>query len=133
MNKKLLALGFIATLLVVFAVYGQAPSSQNASSTAAAPAPRAVLDQYCVGCHSQKAKSAGMDSALRLTLDNIDPAHVTEHADTWERVVRKLRAGMMPPANARRPEKATLQGLITWLENELDKNAVTYLPPPGLH
>src|SRR5262249_57797002 len=53
--------------------------------------------------------------------------------ETWELIVRKLRACMMPPANARRPEPATYKGFITWLENELDRTAVTYTPPPGLH
>src|SRR5207302_1481733 len=51
----------------------------------------------------------------------------------WELVVRKMRAGMMPPANSRRPDKVTYDGFITWLEGELDKAAVPFAPPPGLH
>src|SRR5206468_4269398 len=52
---------------------------------------------------------------------------------TWEKVVRKLRAGMMPPAGNPRPDRPTTAALVSWLENELDKSAVPYMPPPGLH
>jgi hypothetical protein len=48
-------------------------------------------------------------------------------------VVRKLRAGMMPPAGTRRPEAATYKSMISWLENELDRTATVHTPPPGLH
>src|SRR4029078_6206846 len=54
-------------------------------------------------------------------------------AETWELIVRKLRAGMMPPSGMKRPEPATYKAFITWLENELDRTAGTYTPPPGLH
>jgi hypothetical protein len=53
--------------------------------------PRAFLDKYCVTCHNQKLKTAG------LTLDALDVTKVTEHAAIWEKVARKVRAGMMPP------------------------------------
>ena len=66
-----------------------------------APAPRAILNQYCVGCHNQKLKTAG------LTLDMLDVAHVGDNAQTWEKVVRKLRAGMMPPSGVPHPDTAT--------------------------
>ena len=148
MTKRLLALGCAVTVPFVFALGQTAAlgSAQTAGSTAgaslaaqppASPAPsspqRALLDRYCVGCHSQRAKAAGQDSARKLTLDDLEPARVSEHPDKWELVVRKLRAGMMPPANSRRPDKATYDGFITWLENELDRTAVVYTPPPGLH
>src|SRR5206468_3035428 len=80
-----------------------------------------------------KAKSAGMDSARKINFDSLDVAHVEKNAETWELIVRKLRAGMMPPVTARRPEAATYKAFITWLENELDRTAVAYAPPPGLH
>jgi mono/diheme cytochrome c family protein len=54
-------------------------------------AQRALLDQYCVGCHNQKAKTGG------LALDNLDLSNPADNAETLERVIRKLRAGMMPP------------------------------------
>jgi mono/diheme cytochrome c family protein len=107
----------------------QAPAGQSSS----AAEQRALLDRYCVGCHSQRAKAAGQEAARKLTLDDLDPARVSENADKWELVVRKLRAGMMPPASARRPDKPAYDGFITWLEHELDRTAAVYAPPPGLH
>src|SRR5437867_3445386 len=112
----------------------RAPAAQPAASAAPAASPqRALLDRYCVGCHSQRARAAGQEAARKLTLDDLDVARVADHPDVWERVVRKLRAGMMPPASARRPDKATYNTFITWLETELARAAVPYAPPPGLH
>ena len=91
------------------------------------------MNRYCVSCHSERAKTAGMDSSRKLTLDNIDLTNVHNHAESLELVVRKLRAGMMPPAGVRRPEPAVYKSMISWLENELDRTATPYTPPPGLH
>jgi hypothetical protein len=88
---------------------------------------RALLNQYCVTCHNQKLKTGGLE------LDKLDTAHVADHADKWELVVRKLRAGMMPPSGLPRPAWTTYESMVTWLEGELDKDAATHLPPPGLH
>jgi hypothetical protein len=148
MTKRLLALGCAVVLPFVFSGPGQTaspgratvarpagrPAAAQPPSTPAPSSPqRALLDRYCVGCHSQRAKAAGQDSARKLTLDDLDPSRVSEQPARWELVARKLRAGMMPPANSRRPDKATYDGFITWLENELDRSAVVYAPPPGLH
>ena len=94
---------------------------------------RALLNQYCVYCHNEKAKTAGGEAALKLTLDNLDVAHVEKAPAEWETIVRKLRAGMMPPSGMPRPQPPTYEAMIAWLENELDRTAVTTLPPPGLH
>jgi len=88
---------------------------------------RAVLDEYCVVCHNKTAKTAN------LLLDQLDLAHLGDHAEIGEKVVRKLRAGMMPPSGMERPDAATRNALITWMEKELDRSAVTYLPAPGIH
>ena len=134
--NRLLAVGCVATLPFLVVVQGQTPG-QRPSASIAAPASasqhRALLNQYCVGCHSQRGKASGQEAARKITLDDLDITHVGDHAEPWERVVRKLRAGMMPPAGSRRPDKATYDGLITWLETELDRNASAYTPPPGLH
>src|SRR5580693_6613875 len=100
-------------------------AAQTAPSTATTE--RAVVDKYCVVCHNAKLKTAN------LLLDQLDLAHVGAHAEIGEKVVRKLRAGMMPPTGMPRPDPATTTALIAWMENELDRSAVTYLPPPGLH
>jgi hypothetical protein len=102
----------------------------KARSPAAAPdvaAQRALVDQYCVVCHNARLKTAG------LLLDELDLTHLGDHAEIGEKVVRKLRAGMMPPTGMRRPDLITRESLIRWMENELDRSAVTHLPPPGLH
>jgi hypothetical protein len=97
---------------------------------------RGLVDRYCVGCHNQKARSGtgpAAEAARKLALDTLDTARIQDHGEAWEMVVRKLRAGMMPPSGIRRPDRATLTSLITWLEGELDRDAVPYMPPPGLH
>jgi hypothetical protein len=88
---------------------------------------RALIDKYCVTCHNATAMKGN------LALDKLDLAPVGDHKDIGEKVVRKLRAGMMPPSGMPRPDAATLNNLIAWMEGELDRSAVTYLPPPGLH
>ena len=91
---------------------------------AATPTPRALLDQYCVTCHNERAKTAG------LLLDKADPANVSLDAETWEKVVRKLRAGAMPPQGMPRPDHATLENFIETLETSLDR-AAAERPNPG--
>jgi hypothetical protein len=69
-------------------------------------------------------------------LDQLDLTNLAAHAEIGEKVVRKLRAGLMPPTNARRPDPATLETMIRWMEDELDKGVATHLPhlpPPGLY
>jgi hypothetical protein len=103
-----------------------APQTKPAA-TAPSAAPRALLDQYCVTCHNGRLKTAN------LLLDELDLTRLGDHAEVGEKVVRKLRAGMMPPTDARRPNPATMGSLISWLEDELDRNTVPHLPAPGLH
>jgi mono/diheme cytochrome c family protein len=88
---------------------------------------RALVDQYCVTCHNATLKTAG------LLLDQLDLANLGEHAEIGEKVVRKIRAGLMPPTDARRPDAETMNWLVRWMENELDRGAETHLPAPGLH
>ena len=116
MMNRVLAIGGMAALMFAFAVVtptaGARPLQPPPSPAAAqVPPQRALLDRYCLGCHSQPAKAAGQEPARKLTLDDLDVARVAAHADVWERVVRKMRAGMMPPAGARRPDKATYDGV----------------------
>ena len=115
--KRLLLLGGIV-------VCAGLTLGQNSS-----PSPRALIDQYCVTCHNEKTKTAG------LTLDKMDPAHISQDTEAWEKVVRKLRAGMMPPQGMPRPNAATYEALTVALENELDRVAAPKpkLPTPGVH
>jgi mono/diheme cytochrome c family protein len=87
---------------------------------------REVLDRYCVTCHNKRAK----EPPGGITLDTLDLGHVADAAETWEKVVRRLHAGTMPPQPARRPDAATYARLIGWLEGELDRGAAA-APNPG--
>jgi mono/diheme cytochrome c family protein len=99
------------------------PAATRPFSTSIAPT-QAIINQYCVTCHNQRLKTGG------LALDSLDLANVAQDAETWERVVRKLRAGAMPPQGVRRPDEATYHGLTAWLEGELDRAAAAN-PSPG--
>jgi mono/diheme cytochrome c family protein len=101
----------------------QAGSAGDAPS-ASVSAPRAVLDQYCVACHNQTTKTAGLE------LDALDLARVGDHAATWETVVRKIRTGAMPPAGMPRPDKTAAASVVSWIETELDRAALAS-PDPG--
>src|SRR5712692_8470725 len=86
--------------------------------------PRAVLDKYCVSCHNERLKTAG------LTLDKMDVGHVSDGAELWEKVARKLRTREMPPPGRPRPDQATYDAMASRLENALDAAAATN-PNPG--
>jgi hypothetical protein len=125
-----------ASALLIGAVWTAAPGAAVQTTTALPPpavAHKQLLDRYCLGCHNETARAAGVDSARKLALDALDLTHVAGDAQAWELVARKLRARMMPPAGMPRPEAADLERLISWVENELDRTAVPYTPPPGLH
>ncbi|HEY7391446.1 MAG TPA: DUF1592 domain-containing protein [Bryobacteraceae bacterium] len=105
-------------------LHAQAPAPESAAQ-------RAVLDKYCVVCHNTKLKTANLE------LDKLDLSHLGQQAQIAEKVIRKLRAGMMPPAGMPRPNRAVLDSLVDWMEAEVDHSAehsgVAYLPPPGIH
>src|SRR5260370_39922462 len=98
---------------------------QSANAVATTPAPT-LFRQYCVGCHNERLKS----NYGNLSLENIDPADVSGHVETLEKVVRKLRKGQMPPAGRPRPESATLEAFFAPLESALDQYAEQQ-PNPG--
>ena len=103
----------------------QAPRAQQAPPAAAAgPALKATVDTYCVTCHNQRLKTGG------LSLDNVGLADAAAHADVWEKVVRKVRGGMMPPAGAPRPAAEARTALVSFLETTLDRAALAS-PNPG--
>jgi len=141
--KNRLLVGCMAILSAVLG-YGQAAGPQHESTRTAAAsatsgasasptgrsnqvtAQRALLDQYCVTCHNDKTKRAN------LTLEKLDLATVGDSPQLWEKVVRKLRAGVMPPPGMRRPALAEYEGLRDWLENEIDRKAFGHVNPGGV-
>lgn len=98
--------------------------AQSAVPATAAVDHQATVRRYCVTCHNQRMKTAG------LLLDTIDAEHPAANADQWERVVMKLRAGAMPPTGSPRPAPAVFSEMIGWLEGELDRAWVA-APNPG--
>src|SRR5579872_993258 len=90
-------------------------SAQAPPSLQPALAQRALLDKYCVTCHSDKLRTGG------LSLQRLDLLQAPEGAETWEKVIRKLRVGAMPPQGMPRPDKASLAGLASFLETSLDR------------
>jgi hypothetical protein len=83
-----------------------------------------LVKQYCTGCHSERGKAGG------LSLASFDAAKIDEHADTTEKMIRKLRTGMMPPPNAKRPEPALIASLVDTFETRIDA-AAALNPNPG--
>lgn len=126
-KRFVVALAMVAALGYVPVARAQSPATVSATLATSAASERALLDQYCVTCHNQRLKTAG------LMLDQLDIAQMHEHAEVWEKVVRKLRAGMMPPSGMRRPDAPVMESMITFMEKELDRDAVTNLTPPGMH
>src|SRR6202167_4455861 len=92
------------------------PESQSPDP---ADAHLAVVKQYCSGCHSDKAKIGGM------SLEGITAASVAKDPELFEKAVRKLRGRVMPPPGARQPDGQSVDSLVAWLEDSLDK-----LPTP---
>ena len=98
------------------------PEQEPAASSAAPH--RALLDRYCVTCHNARLLTAG------LALDTTDLASVDTGAQVWEKVIRKLRSGAMPPPGRPRPDGAGSTAFVSYLETELDR-AATARPEPG--
>ena len=123
---------FIVLLAVIVRSAAPSADAQQAPATAAptaASAEATFLNQYCIGCHNQRAKIGG------LALDVLDVSRVGPASETWEKVVKKIRTGMMPPSGAKRPERSALDRFASELESRLDKavDANAALVTPALH
>jgi hypothetical protein len=96
------------------------------AATMAVTEQNALVKQYCVGCHNDRNK----DRTSGLSFQSFDAATIGDHPDVAERMIRRLRAGMMPPVGAKRPEAATVSSLVNALETRLDR-AASLNPNPG--
>ena len=134
-GKLAAAAGFFAlTTAAGLALLGQATadtvSATPAVHTAATlssvmPADRQrMLTQFCSGCHNDKSKTAGM-SVMPLQADNIGA-----HTATWEKILRRVSLGEMPPRGMKRPSKEDIASFTQWLETSLDKMGAAN-PDPG--
>src|SRR5580704_5177650 len=91
---------------------------------------REVVNKYCVSCHNEKLKTAG------LALDRVDAEKPYNSQETWEKVIVKLRSRAMPPPKLPRPDNATYDKVAAYLESEIDRAAAAHLNPghsAGLH
>src|SRR5262249_51336621 len=86
--------------------------------------PRQFLDRYCATCHNDRLKTGG------LSMDRVDVSRPDAQAEVWEKVIRKLRTGVMPPSNMLQPPNAERVAMATWLETSLDAASVGK-PNPG--
>ena len=110
----------LALIVLLFLTTGVSAQGTNAQATAAAPSAtnsRQLMNRYCVACHNSRLETAGLD------LSSLDLAEVSEHAEIWEKVVRKLRTGTMPPPNRPQPTWDTRDAFASWLESSLDEGA----------
>src|SRR5688572_13268146 len=139
MKRALFAVSAIWAVMLAVAA-SQPAASQPAASQPAAQQPTrtaagaranhaAVLTQYCITCHNDRTKSGG------LVLSAADLDNIPARAGVWEKVIRKVRAGMMPPVGMPRPDQPALDGLVTHLEATIDKSALAspVLRRPTMH
>jgi mono/diheme cytochrome c family protein len=95
---------------------GQTPAVS--ATTAGTPDQyRAMLNTYCVGCHSARARTGG------LSLEGLDLQAAVDNAQTWEKVLRKLRGRLMPPPGNPQPQQKDIDSFSAWMENNLDTHA----------
>ena len=112
----------MSALLVAAGVAASATGARTAPGPA--PAPKALIDQYCLGCHSQRLHTGGLD------LESLSAGAPGGNAETWEKVIARLRAGSMPPPGRPRPDKGTYHAAAVALEEEIDRAWMAH-PEPG--
>ncbi|MFL6280077.1 MAG: DUF1592 domain-containing protein [Vicinamibacterales bacterium] len=99
------------------------PFNSHRRTTSVAPHV-ALVDEYCLSCHDKDHEKG------KLVLETVADDHVAEHPEIWEKVIRKLRARLMPPVGKERPDEPTYDAVISFLEKSLDRAAVVR-PNPG--
>jgi mono/diheme cytochrome c family protein len=126
--KHTLLSASIAFMVAVASVTGVSQTPASSPQAAAVPS-AALLTQYCITCHNARAKAGG------LTLDPAELNQMDRHAETWEKVIRKLQTGMMPPSGAPRPARAAIDGFVTSLQTQIDRAAAArpFAGTPALH
>ena len=126
--KNLVLLLVLAVIAAQFAEVdgGRGLQAQVPDADASASSQGALVRQYCVRCHNERNKRAVRD----FVLEGFDPAQAASHPEIWEKVVTKMQAGLMPPARARRPERAVYDGFVASLVEQLDR-AWEASPEPG--
>ena len=116
--------GLIRLTAVLFGYVTVCAAQQTADTTGAVDY-QATINQYCVGCHNDALRTAG------LTLQGVNADDVGAGAETWEKVLRKLKVRTMPPSGMPRPDIATYETFAAYLETSLDRHAAEH-PQPGI-
>ncbi len=111
-------------ILIAAGSVGPSMAARQQPIEPSSPAHAAVVGKYCVTCHNDRSRTGG------LSLEHADLTNVPQGAETWEKVIRKLRVGMMPPPGMPRPARVQLDDLAAYLETALDRAAVER-PRPG--
>jgi mono/diheme cytochrome c family protein len=127
--SRAVSCAFVGALVSFCAVAAQTRQGSAPSSGAPAAAYRALLDEYCVGCHNSRLLTANLDLE-KGKVDPGDPGNIVSRAETWEKVLHKLDTGAMPPPGKPRPDAETSRRFAGWLEGELDR-AAARAPNPG--
>src|SRR5215831_4564107 len=117
MNRALINTGLIvgSLALLLTSTLGQQPASSQ----------QELVNKYCVTCHNERAKTGG------IVLEKMDATHPESNAELWEKVIRKVRAGLMPPSGANRPERVVLENFRATLESSIDRTT-SAKPNPGV-
>ena len=113
----------LALLVPMSASAGQGPAAAAYDAASA----EALVQRYCLACHTAAREARGL---VPVAFDGLDAADLGADAAVWEQIVRKLRLGMMPPAGRRRPAADVHERFLGWLENGLD-TAAAERPDPG--
>jgi mono/diheme cytochrome c family protein len=113
-----------AILVLAGPMQAATPAQQPPAGVAA---PQATFQRYCLSCHNQNLKARG---TVPIAFDTLTLANVGADADVWERIVRKVRTGLMPPSGRPRPDAATHDAFVGWIESQLDGAAAAH-PNPG--
>ncbi|MEO8259737.1 MAG: DUF1592 domain-containing protein [Acidobacteriota bacterium] len=116
-TRSTVALSLTGVLLASLTGVFAASQGASAPQSAAARGELATIQQYCAGCHNDRAKVAG------VSFDGLTPESIGQHAEVFEKAVRKLRGRVMPPPGARQPDAAAIESLVAWLEASLDRTA----------
>ena len=105
---SLACVALVASLTRVFT----APQQTTAAPQASGPEGQlATIQQYCVGCHNDRAKVAG------VSFQGITPESIGQHPEVFEKAVRKMRGRVMPPPGARQPGSATVDSLVAYIQS----------------
>src|SRR5258708_4308713 len=123
MSGRLTVLSIAGGVLIAGGFVALRAQQQQTTSPPTAAAQRALVNQYCAGCHNDKLKTGG----LSLATANVE--NVNQNPEVWEKVLHKVRARYMPPAGLPRPDEKAYQSLVSYLETALDQSSAANLNP----